>query len=89
MTIRNQQGSEHPEQPNASVPAGGSDQSVRLRQITIRLDPGTIADARQIAARKGIGHHILLRLWVQEGINRAYQEGLLPAPPRGWRMDSE
>lgn len=58
--------------------------AVRKEQITIRLDPGMIADAREIASRKGIGHHTLLRMWVMEGINRAYEEGLLPRPPRTW-----
>jgi hypothetical protein len=62
-------------------PTGGA---VRKEQITIRLDPGMIADARLIAARKGIGHHTLLRMWVMEGITRAYQEGLLEGPPRSW-----
>lgn len=61
-----------------------TDQPVRKEQITIRLDPGMVADARLIAARKGIGHHTLLRMWVMEGITRAYQEGLLEAPPRSW-----
>jgi hypothetical protein len=58
--------------------------AVRKEQITIRLDPGMIADAREIAVRKGIGHHTLLRMWVMEGINRAYEEGLLSGPPRSW-----
>jgi predicted DNA binding CopG/RHH family protein len=57
---------------------------VRKEQITIRLDPGMIADARQVAARKGIGYHTLLRMWVMEGITRAYQEGQLDGPPRSW-----
>lgn len=61
-----------------------TDQSGRKQQITIRLDPGMITDARQIAARKGIGHHTLLRMWVMEGITRAYQEGVLEGPPRSW-----
>jgi len=61
-----------------------TDQSGRKQQITIRLDPGMITDARLIAARKGIGHHTLLRMWVMEGITRAYQEGLLEGPPRSW-----
>jgi hypothetical protein len=61
-----------------------TDGSVRKQQITIRLDPGMIMDARTIAARKGIGHHTLLRMWVMEGITRAYQEGLLEEPPQSW-----
>ncbi len=44
-----------------------------------------IDDAREIAARKGIGHHTLLRMWVMEGIIRAYQEGLLEQEPRSWK----
>jgi len=71
-----------------SIAARGSrsptDRSVRKQQITIRLDPEMIVDAREIAARKGIGHHTLLRMWVMEGINRAYEEGLLDGPPRSW-----
>jgi hypothetical protein len=43
-----------------------------------------IADARQVAARKGIGYHTLLRMWVMEGITRAYQDGLLENPPQSW-----
>lgn len=62
----------------------GSVPSPRKEQITIRLDPGMIEDARVIAARKGIGHHTLLRMWVMEGITRAYQEGLLDRLPEGW-----
>lgn len=58
--------------------------AVRKEQITIRLDPGMIVDAREIASRKGIGHHTLLRMWVMEGINRAYEEGSLGHPPRSW-----
>ena len=61
-----------------------ADPAVRKQQITIRLDPEMIVEARQIAARKGIGHHTLLRMWVMEGITRAYQEGLLEEPPRSW-----
>jgi hypothetical protein len=56
----------------------------RKEQITIRLDPGMIADARTIGARKGIGHHTLLRMWVMEGIVRAYEDGLLDRPPQNW-----
>jgi hypothetical protein len=67
--------------PTAPPPTGGA---VRKEQITIRLDPGMIADARVIAARKGIGHHTLLRIWVMEGITRAYQEGTLDHPPLSW-----
>jgi hypothetical protein len=63
--------------------------AVRKEQITIRLDPGMIADAREIATRKGIGHHTLLRMWVQEGINRAYEDGLLARPPRNWSTRAE
>jgi hypothetical protein len=65
----------------ASIQTGGT---VRKEQITIRLDPGMIADAREIASQKGIGHHTLLRMWVMEGINRAFEEGLLAQPPRSW-----
>ncbi len=65
-------------------PHGPTDRSVRKQQITIRLDPEMLVDARAIAARKGIGHHTLLRMWVMEGINRAYEEGLLDGPPRSW-----
>lgn len=68
---------------NAGAPAA-TDRAVRKEQITIRLDPGMIADARIIAARKGIGHHTLLRMWVMEGITRAYHEGLLETPPQSW-----
>jgi hypothetical protein len=65
-------------------PTPRTDPPVRKEQITVRLDPGMIADARQVAARKGIGYHTLLRMWVMEGITRAYQEGLLDAPPQSW-----
>jgi hypothetical protein len=65
-----------------------TDRSVRKQQITIRLDPEMIVDARAIAARKGIGHHTLLRMWVMEGINRAYEEGLLDGPPRSWAPEA-
>ncbi len=68
-------------------PAGASSstgESVRKQQITVRLDAGMIEDAREIALRKGIGHHTLLRMWVMEGIVRAYQEGVLAHPPRAW-----
>jgi hypothetical protein len=47
-----------------------------------------IADAREIASRKGIGHHTLLRMWVMEGINRAFEDGLLAHPPRSWSPDA-
>lgn len=47
-----------------------------------------IVDARAIAARKGIGHHTLLRMWIMEGINRAYEEGLLDGPPRSWAPEA-
>lgn len=70
--------------PPAPAPGGQADRSVRKEQITIRLDPGMIADARVIAARKGIGHHTLLRMWVMEGITRSYQEGVLDSPPQCW-----
>jgi hypothetical protein len=76
-------GSRDPETPSGSSTAR-TDQPVRKEQITIRLDPGMITDARLIAARKGIGHHTLLRMWVMEGITRAYQEGLLDSPPQNW-----
>lgn len=56
----------------------------RKEQITIRLDPGMVADARTIATRKGIGHHTLLRMWVMEGIVRAYEDGVLDGPPQSW-----
>jgi hypothetical protein len=74
------------ERPGARAPAASAptDGSVRKQQITIRLDPGMIEDAREIAARKGIGHHTLLRMWVMEGITRAYDEGLLDGRPRSW-----
>lgn len=65
-----------------------TDRSVRKQQITIRLDPEMIVDARAIAARKGIGHHTLLRMWIMEGINRAYEEGLLDGPPRSWAPEA-
>src|SRR6266508_2834440 len=71
-------------EPPPDRPDGRTDQSVRKEQITIRLDPGMIADARTIAARKGIGHHTLLRMWVMEGIVRAYEDGLLDGPPQSW-----
>jgi hypothetical protein len=74
-------------QTDASLTVPTSEQTggaVRKEQITIRLDPGMIADAREIASRKGIGHHTLLRMWVMEGINRAFDDGLLAHPPRSW-----
>ena len=62
----------------------GVDRPARKEQITIRLDPGMVADARIVAARKGIGHHTLLRMWVLEGIVRAYEDGVLDRPPQSW-----
>ena len=75
------------QQTDASLTVSTPEQTggaVRKEQITIRLDPGMITDAREIASRKGIGHHTLLRMWVMEGINRAFEEGLLDHPPRSW-----
>jgi hypothetical protein len=79
-------GADGEDEPTAAAHGSRSptDRSARKQQITIRLDPEMIVDARAIAARKGIGHHTLLRMWVMEGINRAYEEGLLDGPPRSW-----
>jgi hypothetical protein len=72
-------------EPVEDWPEVDYERPLRKEQITIRLDPGMVADARTIAARKGIGHHTLLRMWVMEGIVRAYEDGVLDGPPRSWR----
>jgi hypothetical protein len=71
-------------EPIEEWPEVEQERPLRKEQITIRLDPGMVADARTIAARKGIGHHTLLRMWVMEGIVRAYEDGVLDDPPRSW-----
>jgi len=45
----------------------------RKAAISIRLDPGHIAAARKIAARKSIGYQTQLRMWIAEAIERETQ----------------
>jgi predicted DNA binding CopG/RHH family protein len=39
-------------------------------QIALRLPEGDLAEARKIAARKGIGYQTLLKMLVREGLQR-------------------
>ena len=45
----------------------------KKRLLTMRLEQGQIADARRIAARKGIGYQTLLRVWIQAGIQQEWK----------------
>lgn len=39
--------------------------------LTLRLERRQIEEARQIARQKGLGYLTLMRVWIQEGIDRA------------------
>lgn len=43
------------------------------RLLTLRLEQGQIADARRIAAKKGMGYQTLLRVWIQAGIQQEWR----------------
>ena len=45
----------------------------KKRLLTMRLEQGQIADARRIAAKKGIGYQTLLRVWIQAGIQQEWK----------------
>lgn len=45
-------------------------QRLEKRLLTLRLENRQIEDARRIAARKGMGYLTLMRVWIQEGIER-------------------
>ena len=47
----------------------------RSRQIAIRLPEADLAQARQIAERKGIGYQTLLKMLVREGLVREARRG--------------
>lgn len=42
----------------------------RKAQISLRLDPDSIAQLRTIAASKGIGYQTLIRMWVMERLTK-------------------
>jgi predicted DNA binding CopG/RHH family protein len=50
---------------------------VRLRktQISIRFDPGILAQVQKIAAAKGIPYQTLIQLWVAEKASGQNQRG--------------
>lgn len=53
--------------------------------VSIDLSREMLADLQRVAARQGLEPRTLLRLWALEGINRAYQDGLLDQAPQSWR----
>ncbi len=44
-------------------------QKLAKKQISLRLDAGTIDALKQVAVRKGIGYQTLIRMWVVERLN--------------------
>ena len=42
----------------------------RKTQISLRLDPQTIAQLKAVAARQGIGYQTLIRMWVMERLRQ-------------------
>ena len=43
---------------------------LKKRLLTLRLEGRQIEEARRIAAEKGMGYLTLMRVWIQEGIQR-------------------
>ncbi len=43
---------------------------LKKKLLTLRLENRQIEDARQIATEKGMGYLTLMRVWIQEGIQR-------------------
>lgn len=43
---------------------------LKKQLLTLRLEGRQIEDARRIAAAKGMGYLTLMRVWIQEGIQR-------------------
>lgn len=43
---------------------------LKKQLLTLRLEGRQIEDARRIAAEKGMGYLTLMRVWIQEGIQR-------------------
>jgi len=44
-------------------------------QISLRLEPNTIAQLKEIAKHKGIGYQTLIRLWVMERLQQESKAG--------------
>ena len=42
----------------------------RKTQISLRLDPQTIAQLKTIAAQRGVGYQTLIRMWVLERMSQ-------------------
>lgn len=42
----------------------------RKTQISLRLDPHTIAQLKTIAAQRGVGYQTLIRMWVMERMSQ-------------------
>ena len=66
--------------PSKGMKARGSSLVAKLnkkrsRQIAIRLPEADLAQARQIAERKGIGYQTLLKMLVREGLVREARRG--------------
>jgi len=40
------------------------------KHISIRLAPRQVKEAKLIAAKKNVGYQTLMRMWIQEGINK-------------------
>ena len=45
------------------------------RLLSLRLERRQIDEARRIAQRKGLGYQTLMRVWIQEGIDREKKAG--------------
>lgn len=43
---------------------------LKKRLLTLRLENRQVEEARRIATRKGMGYLTLMRVWIQEGIQR-------------------
>ena len=39
-------------------------------QISLRLEPDTIAKLKEVARRKGVGYQTLIRMWVMERLGQ-------------------
>ena len=42
----------------------------RKAQISLRLDPQTIAQLKTVATRRGVGYQTLIRMWVLERLSQ-------------------
>ena len=47
-----------------------SEERFKKRLLSLRLENRQVEDAKRIARRKGIAYQTLMRLWIQEGIER-------------------